>query len=203
MKASEFASIGYHAVIFDLRAQGKSEGEFCTYGFNEKHDVKIITDRLIHLYPELPIGVFGVSLGGAIAYQCLANDNRLSFGIIESTFDDLKNVVREYTARFAGFRCDWVADFALWRAEQLAAFKSEEVVPWKCAAAIHVPVFVSHGNEDKNIPISFGKHNFENLGNPACKFYEVSGADHNNLNHVGGKTYQAAMNSFLEEQVRE
>ncbi len=159
-EAKYLASLGLNVVLFDLRAQGQSSGSFCTYGFEEKKDVKIFTDKILRQFPDTPIGLYGVSLGGAIAYQSLAYDERLSFGIIECTYDELTNVVREYTARHVGFHCDWMADFALWRSEKLAGFDSEEVSPYTSAKKIQVPVFVAHGTDDRNIPFEMGKKNF-------------------------------------------
>ncbi len=199
-EAKYLTSLGLNVVLFDMRAQGQSGGSFCTYGFEEKKDVKIFTDKILNQFPDTPIGLYGVSLGGAIAYQSLAYDERLSFGIIECTYDELTNVVREYTARHIGFHCNWIADFALWRSEQLAGFDSEEVSPYASAKKIRVPVFVAHGTADQNIAFEMGKRNFGELQHPGCVFYPVAGADHNNIPSVGGKKFSDAMATFILAQ---
>ncbi len=199
-EAKNLAALGLNVVLFDLRAQGQSGGAFCTYGYEEKKDVKLFTDKLLHQFPNLPVGLYGVSLGGAIAYQSLAYDERLSFGIIECTFDELNNVVREYAAHHFGFHCDWIADFALWRSEKIAGFESDEVSPYAAAKRIQVPVFVAHGTEDRNIPFEMGKKNYEALHHPDCVFYPVEGADHNNIPAKGGKQFREAMTTFIFAQ---
>ncbi|MEO1713439.1 MAG: alpha/beta fold hydrolase, partial [Bacteroidota bacterium] len=114
---------GIESFLFDGRAHGQSEGEYCTYGAKEKEDVQRIIDRIQHEKPGLPIGVWGNSLGGCIAIQALEQDERLAFGIIESTFSDLSQIVYDYGNRLLG---GWaprpLTNYALWRAGRVADF---------------------------------------------------------------------------------
>lgn len=198
-RAKVFSTYGYHTVLFDLRAHGMSGGDFCTYGFHEKDDINQIVDSITKKTNGLAIGICGSSLGGAIAYQCLSNDSRLKFGIIESTFDDLRNVVREYTSRFIGFRFDLVSDFGLWRAGVEGGFNPDEISPMTSAQVIEVPMFVAHGNKDMHIPIQYGRRNFDALKSTNKTFYEVAGAGHNDLGLIGGVDYEQALKKFLNE----
>ncbi len=188
-----------NVVLFDLRAQGRSGGPHCTYGYLEKDDVKIFTDQLLAQDSELPVGLYGCSLGGAMAYQSLANDQRLAFGVIESTFDELKNVVRIYTEHHFGFTCHPLSDFALWRAEHMADFDADSVKPVESARRITQPVFVAHGDRDENIPFESGKRNFDALASPDKVFYPIPGAGHNNLGAIGGEVYTQAKRHFIND----
>jgi uncharacterized protein len=199
--AKRLSKSGFNVLLFDLRAMGQSGGEYCTYGFLEKQDVKQYTDSLISKFPNLPVGVYGTSLGGAIALQSLSNDPRLQAGIIECTYDKMYKVVRAYTERFIGFPFNLVADFALWRAEMKAGFDADEMNPVVHAANIRQPVFISHGDKDVNIPISFGKNNFDALRTQNKIFYTVPGADHNGISKHGGKDYEQAVSEFLEKHL--
>ena len=79
----ELARKGIATVLFDNRAHGKSEGKYCTYGYHEKKDISIIIDEIKLKEPNLPLGIWGNSLGVAIAIQTLEYDKRIEFGIIE------------------------------------------------------------------------------------------------------------------------
>lgn len=69
--SQRFAQEKIASFIFDLRAHGKSGGEYCTYGYWEKYDIEIIVNKLRQQFPSLPIGIMGSSLGGAVAIQAL------------------------------------------------------------------------------------------------------------------------------------
>ncbi|MFT6411105.1 MAG: alpha/beta superfamily hydrolase, partial [Flavobacteriales bacterium] len=73
--AEAFVDLGLNVVVFDLRAHGQSGGENCTYGYCEKHDVSSIIDWLTASGVEGQIGLYGTSLGGAIALQTAAIDD--------------------------------------------------------------------------------------------------------------------------------
>ena len=80
---------GYNAVSLDLRAHGESEGKFCTFGVKEKRDIIALINYLQNEKGiKSPIGIWGQSLGGAVALQAMAIDERINFGIVESTFSD-------------------------------------------------------------------------------------------------------------------
>ena len=88
---------GYNAVAIDLRAHGQSEGTHCTFGVNEKEDISLLINVLEKQGGITKnIGIWGQSLGGAIALQSLASDKRIKFGIIESTFSDLHSITNDY-----------------------------------------------------------------------------------------------------------
>ena len=96
----QLKEIGCQTIIFDLRAHGKSEGSYCTFGYFEKNDIGIIIDSLIQKNIKQPFGIYGNSLGGAVALQVLGENKNLKFGIIESTFDEFPKVALEYGEDF-------------------------------------------------------------------------------------------------------
>lgn len=200
--AQHFTSHQCNVVLFDLRAHGQSGGAYCTYGFYEKDDVRKITDKL-EVLNGLPTGVYGTSLGGAMAYQSMEANDRLDFGVIESTFDEMQSVVREYTQRFLGFRCNWLADFALWRAEHVADFDADQVKPCLSASHINKPMLVIHGTADIHIPFEFGKRNFDALASAQKIFVPVEGADHNNVGIKGGPALMEQKIQFILQSARQ
>lgn len=98
----ELSERGIESMIFDLRAQGESGGKYCTYGYYEKNDVCVIVDHIKRENAELEIGVWENSLGGAVAVKAMEADQRIDFGIIESTFTALDIIVSDYQKRFTG-----------------------------------------------------------------------------------------------------
>lgn len=188
---------GYNTLALDLRAHGDSEGEYCTYGYYEKYDVQRALDYLLTKGVDSNIGVWGQSLGGAIALQTLAIEPRLKFGIIESTFSEFTTIVDDYSERMFGFSIPFVNQYALYRASEIANFKPEEVSPQESAKKIRQPVLVAHGTADTHIKFAYGKANFDKLASDQKIFLPIEGAVHHNVWQVGGKTYFEKVFSFL------
>ena len=117
---------GYNVVLLDHRAHGHSEGEWCTFGVKEGQDVRTLIDTLeaSDMASENYV-VWGYSLGGSVAAQALAQDERISAAIIESTFTSYPEVVHQYMKRFA-FNMGWYGDFLIWRAASMADFDVQE-----------------------------------------------------------------------------
>lgn len=196
-RSSQFCNDSINVILMDHRAHGQSGGEYCTYGYHEKQDVSELITSQLRRDPTTPIGIFGSSLGGAIAWQVIGQDDRVSFAIIESTFDELKNVVRVYLARFIGFHFDALADFALWRATQVAQFNSDEVIPMNSAQHASCPVFCAHGSKDIHIPMQLGLNNYSRVTSAGSELHIIPNADHNNMNETGGAAYYKEMIEFI------
>ncbi len=193
---------GFNVIIYDQRAHGKSGGQYCTFGFYEKEDVSKFVDIAVAKYLDLPVGIHGASLGGAVALQALEHDKRLKFGIIESTFNTLENVVIEYGRGYFKFRSRWLAQRVLTKSADIARFKPFDIKPIESCRNIEQPILMVHGDMDEKIPMEFNKENFVALKSTDKEFYEVKGAGHNNVGEIGGDAYLKKMMTFLNRQVK-
>jgi len=199
--ARSLAELHFNAVLIDLRAHGKSEGEFCTFGYFEKDDIKRLTDYLRLQHVKEPIGIFGNSLGGAIALQAMGIDHNLKFGIIESTFDRLENIAEQYGKISLGFKNKTLSDHVIAKSGKIAGFNPFEVNPVESCRHITCPVFMSHGDADDNIPFLFGQRNFNALASIDKQFETLHGVGHENLQNAAGQAYMKKMKDFLLLQV--
>ena len=200
--AQMLAQNGFNAVVYDQRAHGKSDGDYCTFGFYEKYDVSKFVDILLEKMPTMKIGVQGASLGGAVALQVLAHDKRLGFGIVESTFNTLENVVEKYGYDYFRIKSRWLARRILTKSAIIARFRPFEIQPMVACRHINQPVLIVHGDADDKIPIDFDRENFAALSSINKEFYVVKGAGHDNVGEIGGKKYQRKIFSFLQRALR-
>jgi len=196
--AKKLTAIGVESILMDSRAHGESGGNYCTYGFKEKKDISKVVDFIKTKNDSIAIGIWGNSMGGAIAIQALELDKRIEFGIIESTFTDLKQIVYDYQKNYTygiGFRP--FCSIALNEAGKIAGFSPNEVSPISSVRNIEQPILIAHGEADKNIKFDYGKLLFENLKSTDKKFIPVKGAGHFNLGVVGGEKYTQAIEKFI------
>jgi uncharacterized protein len=200
--AKMLANEGYNVLIYDQRAHGKSSGTYCTFGEYEKRDLSKMIDSILKRLPNIPIGIHGSSMGGAVALQCLEFDERIKFGIVESTFNTLENVVIEYGRDYFKFRSRWIARRVLSKAALIAKFNPFSIKPVESCKNIEQPMLMVHGDKDENIPIEFNIDNFKALKSTDKEFYTVHGATHFDVGEVGGEAYKKKVLDFLNRQTR-
>jgi hypothetical protein len=132
---------GFDVIAYDSRAHGDSDGETCTYGFYEKHDLKRIVDSL----PPGPVVVIGSSLGGAVALQGAVASERVAGVVAAEAFSDLETIARERAPRVL---LAPVIGRAFRIAEERGRFAVASVSPVDAAASLQIPVLLIHGADD-------------------------------------------------------
>jgi alpha-beta hydrolase superfamily lysophospholipase len=200
--ASELVHNGFNVAVFDLRGHGQSSGKYCTYGFYEKQDIIEIVNALIKKDSNVKIGIYGNSMGGAIALQAMACDSRIKCGVVESTFANLRQIVSAYMKRIYFFGPQFLSDIALNKAARIANFDPDSVQPEISAQKINNPVFIAHGDMDIHVDISNAQRIFNNV---ECKdkiLYTVKGAGHHNLLQIGGIEYKKKLIDFLHAHLQ-
>jgi uncharacterized protein len=190
---------GYNVILYDQRGHGKSDGKYCTFGFYEKYDISKFIDIAEGKYPNMPVGIHGSSLGGAVALQALAIEKRLRFGIVESTFHRLEDIVMEYGLDYFKFKSRWLAQRVLSKSAAIANYKPFDIKPIEAAAQIEQPMLLIHGDKDTKIPIAFNQENFAALKSRDKEFYTVHGAGHLDVGSVGGTVYLSKVISFFDK----
>lgn len=199
-RAQALAQWGYASLLLDLRAHGESQGAYCTFGYWEKNDIKAVADTLEQHFPGRPVGIWGASLGGAVAIQAMADEPRISFGIVESTFDEFEKVAAEYGADWMfGLKNARLTRHVLEKSGEIACFDPFSVKPVKAAAHIDRPVMFIHGDADDRIPIAFGEQNY--LACPAAlkRWIVIKGGGHNDLWRKAGEQLRQNIAAFLTE----
>lgn len=194
------AEMGYNVVAVDLRAHGESGGIHCTFGEYEKRDLQALIDILEEKGLAEHIGIWGQSLGAAVALQTMEIDKRIQFGIIESTFSNLESIVHDYTKFFIGFNPPFLTNYLLSRSAKIANYHPESIQPSESCKNIHQPVFYAHGEIDEKISIDYGRKNFNALASQEKQFHIVENAKHSDVWQVGGKDYYKKVFDFLDSQ---
>jgi len=171
--ALRFVPKGFDVLAYDSRAHGISQGQYCTYGFYEKHDVSLALDAVGARSAIL----FGSSMGAAIAIQAASVDHRVSAVVAQSPFSDLPTIIRERAPFFLTRRT--VAE-AIASAELLARFSVTDVSPLRAATNVQIPVLLVHGELDREIAPAHSERIYQQLAGRK-KLMIVPGASHNDV----------------------
>jgi fermentation-respiration switch protein FrsA (DUF1100 family) len=193
---------GFHIFLYDARRHGDSGGTFCTYGFYEKHDASMIITWLLRRTDVSvgSIGLFGASMGAAVALQAAALDSRVRAVVAESTFASLRSVFDEYQKRMIKLPWHYLRNIVIKRSELMAHFKANAVSPVESVRSLHIPLFLVHGEADTTIPPSYSQQVYGNA-NPPKELWLIPGARHDNMWDVGGEEYQNRIVAFFEQHL--
>ncbi len=197
--ARVFHEHAYNVSLFDSRRHGESGGKFCTYGYHERWDLAEILTALERSYGEKlgRIGLFGVSMGAAIAVQSAATDPRIAAVVAEGCFIDLRSISRDHQKRIVKVRWKFLGDLVMKRAERIASFRADEVSPLKSLDETRVPILFVHGTSDSIIDRRYSEVLYEHAKGPK-ELYFIRDAYHNNTWIVGGREYEEKLIAFFD-----
>jgi len=190
---------GYNVCLYDSRRHGESGGRFCTYGYLEKLDIAEVINELERSYtPTLGrVGLFGVSMGAAVALQSAAIDPRIVAVVAEGCFTDLQTISLDHQRRIIKLRWEFLGNLVMKRAERIAGFDCSTVSPLKTLGRIRVPVLFVHGTRDSVINPRYSEILYRSANEPK-ELYYIGNAYHNNTWIVGGKEYEEKLISFFD-----
>jgi len=142
----------FTVLLLDQRYFGQSGGRATTIGFRERRDLRRAIDFLaIRGFSE--VGVFGLSLGGAVALLAAAEDPRIRAVAVYAPFADLRVLGYELYGWLWYLKYPFVG---LLRGWSLLFFGHDitAVSPERAAATISVPVFLVASRQDEQIPFA-------------------------------------------------
>ncbi len=195
-----FRRLGYNLLAYDHRFHGRSGGGSCTFGFYEKHDLKVVVDYAFsRLQPDGKVGTQGESLGAGVTLQHAAIDPRIAFAIPDCPFSDLHAL---FTLRG---KLDYhIPPFPLLNISNLFSrvllgFTTHDVSPLRDAPNIKAPVLLIHGASDTYIPPQMSQEVYAALPKGRSRICLIPGAGHAEAIVTDRKAYEQAVVDFLTE----
>lgn len=170
----------FSTLLVDQRYFGDSEGRATTLGFRERDDLKRALDFLEERGAS-KVGVFGFSLGGAVALLTGAEDPRIRAIAAYAPFADLRALGHElYRWMWVG-RYPFVEAMLLWSRVLLGADISRPA-PIDAAARLAVPVLLVHSRADEQISFHHAERLRDALaGNARAEFDFMERGRHGEL----------------------
>ena len=187
----------FNVMIYDSRAHGESGGKYCTYGYYEKHDVQVAIYEAQKKYATGKIGVFGTSMGAAIALQAAAIEPRISAVVAEASFATLRQVTVDYQKRLLRLPWHFLRNIAMKKSESIAHFKHREISPIQSVKNIHAPVLFIHGKSDTFIKYQYSEELYAAANEPK-ELWLIDDARHSDVHNVGKKEYEERIVKFFE-----
>jgi len=194
----QFRKRGFNVVLYDHRNHGRSGGRNTTFGYYEKFDLRAVVDWAMRKQGGGGIvGVHGESLGGSVALQYAAIDDRCAFVVSDCPFSDLKDLLL-YRLHYdyhlpgglflplAGFFCT-----------VLSGMSFDAVSPLRDIRTLQVPVLLIHGKEDRYVPPEMSQRLYEAKHQGIRQLYVAPEARHADTFVKNPVEYEHQVDKFL------
>ena len=192
---------GCRALLLDLRRHGGSGGERTTLGYLERFDVLAGADYLGQVFPDEPLVLHGVSMGGAAAAGAgVATALRPAGVVLDSVFQSAPAVVDRYADLFLGLPPFPAGDLTLAGMRLSAGVSPRDLdveMLSRQLGARGVPVLVIAGDADRRAPVSGQAAVFRANGLSASRMITIEGASHGRPCLEDPAACRAAVRDFL------
>lgn len=164
----------FSLLLLDLRSFGESQGSYTTFGIKERDDIKTALDFLEQLgYKH--VGVFGFSLGGAVALLSAAGDSRIQTVASYGSFSDLRSLEYEAYSRLFVLKKPMVELMLLW-GRIFFGESLEAVSPLRSAKNLNIATLLVHSRGDEQISFEHaGRLEAAFLKNKNTVLYAIEG----------------------------
>ena len=200
--AKRFYDMGFNLVVPDLRAHGKSEGNYIGMGWHDRLDVLKWTNSIIEKNENAKVVLFGVSMGAATVMMASG----------EKMPQQVKAIIEDcgYTSVEAEFKKELktafnLPSFPLLNAASLitdikAGYNFKEASAINQVKKLKKPALFIHGDKDTFVPFSM----LDEVYNAASCEKEklvVKGAGHAKSSSVDPDLYWGTIKNFLNKHV--
>ena len=200
-----YHNLGFHLLLVDQRAHGKSQGRFLTFGLKERMDVlSWVTYLSLMLGETHPIFLMGMSLGAATVTMASALDfpGNVRGIISDCGYSSVRDIIHSVVARdhphLAGFLTGLFGIFSL----LYGGFGLRDWTSAEALAETSLPVLFIHGLVDHCVPCSMTRVSYD-----ACRsdktLLEVPGADHCRSFQVDPAACKQAVDAFFDKNLKE
>ncbi len=197
---AQFLTPHFNVLLLDSRGHGESGGGRTTVGYEERLDVQAAVGELLRRGLG-PVGVYGISMGAAVAVLAAADDDRIRAVVADSPFARLRWAV-EGVARLQGYP-RVVAPAMAYAACRVTALRCRYPMsafdPLEAVAKIAPrPLLLIHGELDAMIGVRHSRSLFERAGEPK-QLWVLEGLEHcKGLDGASGE-YQDRIVGFLRD----
>lgn len=195
---------GFNLLYFDSRSHGESDGEITTMGYLELMDFEAAVRHLKENRPRClnRLGVFGLSMGAAVATMAMPEHPEIKAAVLESPFTDYRGVV-----------CQWA-----WNNLKVPYFPLMPIVlyflrlragapgvdsysPIRYIGRISPrPLLIIGGSEDRLMPEKDVRALYEAAGQPK-QLWIIPGAAHAKCREVAGLEYETRVAGFFDKHL--
>ncbi len=183
----------------DLRGHGRSEGSYIGFGLRDAEDLRLWIDRLIEpAAPDLPIVLFGVSMGAAAVLTASGSELPPNVRCVVSDcgYSDAREILAYKAKKLFGLPRFPAVDALVSTTAILARYDLAEACPRRAVARTRLPILFIHGGADDFVPPRMADELFEAAAGPK-ELFVVPEAGHAQSYQTAGEAYAGRVAAFI------
>lgn len=198
----KFVNYGYNALIVDLRAHGRSEGEYVGMGWLDHYDLQIWIDKVIEENRDCKIILYGISMGSATVCMTTGEDipGNVKLAIADcgytTVWDEFKVHLRR-VLHVLPFPLLYVASAM---SKIFAGYRFKEASTIKQVKKSKTPTLFIHGTRDKFVPYDMLEKIYESARCEKEKL-EIDEAAHAECANVNPEKYWSTIEGFIKKHI--
>ena len=177
--AEQYLRHGYQVLTPDMRASGKSEGQYLTMGALESRDVEDWVKEIRRRDPAAKVVLHGVSMGAATVMLTAARQpDGVVAAVEDSGYSDLYGLFGAELDRLLGVPMQPLLELADIICERRAGFSFAEASPINAAPSIQLPMLFVHSDVDKLVSYDMMQALYAACPAPDKEQYTAKGYPH-------------------------
>ena len=195
---------GFNVIAPDLRAHGKSSGQYVSMGYFDKDDIVLWINKAIELFGvDCQIVLFGESMGGATVLMAseLNLPSNVKCVVADSAYSNAYQAF-EYLVEKRGFLPAFlflpVANFF---SKVFSGCDLKKASPIDSVKKTTLPILFFHGSNDKFVPAYMSKDMFDVSNKKICSIYLTKGAGHIQSFAKDPEGYKKVMTCFIKKWI--
>lgn len=195
---------GFNVIAPDLRAHGKSSGQYVSMGYFDKDDIVLWINKAIELFGnDCQIVLFGESMGGATVLMAseLNLPSNVKCVVADSAYSNAYQAF-EYLVEKRGFLPAFlflpVANFF---SKVFSGCDLKKASPIDSVKKTTLPILFFHGSNDKFVPAYMSKEMFDVSNKQICSIYLTKGAGHIQSFAKDPEGYKKVITCFIEKWI--
>lgn len=198
----EFLNKGYTVFTFDLRNSGESGGKDCSFGYNEKEDVKAAI-KYVSSQGAKHITLMGFSTGASAAILAAAESDRVDAVIADSPYSDLHTYFLENLDKWTNmpaFPFNRTITLGIEITGSIDAASASPVSVMTAENPSHLMLI--HAKEDPLIPVLNSIELYQKysaLNSSGAEFWQTEGEGHADGFTQNKDEYLSKVFAFLEK----
>ena len=198
-RARFLTEAGYSVFLYDSRGHGESDGDVVTFGYLESLDAERAINFLQERMPGIPIGIIGMSLGGAAAVLGNAA-SQADMVILEAVYPDLITAIDNRLQQRLGSLSLFAKSLLLPQIKWRIGVSAQWFSPLERIKTLTTPTLIVAGAIDQHTTLEQSKSLFSAAAGPK-ELYVVEGAAHQNFHTFSRTHYELRVLQFIDQHL--
>ena len=192
---------GYAVLLPDFQAHGESAGRHITFGALESRDALAALAYLRARAPGEPVGIVGVSMGGAAAVLANEHGAVADAYVLESMYPTIHDAVHDRLRAWLGPIGPLFTGPLIGLVGAQTGIVADSLRPIDRIGQLGAPVLVAAGTRDRYTTIAESESLYVHASAPK-EFWAVAGAGHVDLYAYDAAAYERRVGGFLARYLR-